>query len=331
MPPAPAAPAASRQLAPALTDARFGKYGDPTVGIIFGGSGVGKSTSLLFSFAGPTVYLALPGALKSSVDTVGWSPREERREFPIFSAQEGTTFLRILRDKPGHGILTVVIDDLSILLANTLRVIEANPPKTKRGEVDNFAVWDMVGDAWVELISTAREAGVHVWFSGHVRPPGSDKDGNFWPGGVQTPSQKLTARTPYLADCIWRVIPAEGTPEAGTWKHVAECRNGDIAWTEKDRHGYDGVFPLNPGEALRGAGYILPRPKGLEWIDGVAEHVARAIIAGTSRDEVCRETAKKLLSAGKDRRHIAWAVFRDGVDRAAFRTLRTQKWAALGL
>ena len=73
---------------------------------------------------------------------------------------------------------------------------------------------------------------------------------------------------------------------------------------------------MNIAEGLRAAGYVVPYPKGLEWIDKVAQGVSERILeSGIEKwPEVLKAAAEKLQGT-KELAHIRWAL-QDGLHRA---------------
>jgi hypothetical protein len=82
---------------------------------------------------------------------------------------------------------------------------------------------------------------------------------------------------------------------------------------------------MNLGEILRAAGFVIPRTRGLEWQDKIADAIAnKLVLPGILAD---REKTTAILafahdyvmkSCTKEGKHADWAI-RDGYDRAVLR------------
>ena len=79
-------------------------------------------------------------------------------------------------------------------------------------------------------------------------------------------------------------------------------------------------FPLNLREVLLLAGYDLPRPKELEFmeshVDGISKIIAEELTAKRPKlKPILTPIAHKLSEGGIDNRHVRWIVA-DALDRA---------------
>lgn len=317
----------------------WGVWREPAFIVTAGESGEGKTLDQILAFAGCAVFAAQEGALKPAWSVGRVDLESMGRRVVIHTVEDAIKLARYLVANPvikGVRILAIVIDDLSLLMKNTYREIaKVNPPTNRKGEVDGFEVWDKVGDRVLEFAQVCRWAGLHVATSTHLRPPETVKDMNtgifsFFKGGPEMPSRKLTRQLPYFADVVYLTGVEPGrTP----WHGVYKCIEGDPQFHMKDRHHIvRGQAPMNLGEILRFAGYILPRPQGLEWMEEVAEGIAQALLGGANHREVTAKAAHNLYYKHNFLpEHISWAVHRDGNDRFLLRKSASTQLAMLGI
>lgn len=286
----------------------------PPFVVIYGESGVGKTTEAIAAFPNG-LFLAQPGALKPAWHVLG---------IPLHPVSNGETRGRYIHVRYLESVQkvldhlarvdvevrpsAVVLDDISLLAANTLRRMKPRYPEKGRGV---FRLWADFRAIVETCADHARHLGIALVANAHVRPPSTDDKGVYYKGGPMFPSKTLTKDIPHVADTVLRAaLDAGRTPWPAVY--VAEP---SAEWFQKERHGFAGLLPANLGELLRAAGYNLPRPKGMEWQESVAEAVAEAVLNGKAASDVCTRAVEKLRASGYDPRHVYWAV-RDGRDRA---------------
>jgi len=338
--PASASADAIARVAPRVRRPEWGPWGEPAFIVVAGDSDTGKSTDMLLSFAGIGLFAAQEGGLKPAwgLGRIDLEASKQRRT--VHYVEEATAIARWIGEHPERGIEAFGVDDLSLLMLNSYRRIsKEDPPMVKSrttGEyvVNVIEVWDRVGDRVVEFAQTCRWAGIHVMCGTHLRPAENVKDiatgqMNFTKGGPELPSRKLTRRLPHFADVVYISEVRSAEP----WVGIYKCVDGDPNLYMKDRHDViRGEGPLNMAEVLRHAGYTIRRPKGLEWMEKVAERTAQEILGGRAPAAVCAEFAHKLYyKQNFIRQHIQWAVHRDGVDRALLRQAEAARLANLGV
>jgi hypothetical protein len=285
--------------------ARFGPWGEPAFIIVYGPSGSGKTTDALYSFPNG-LFLALPGALKPSVTTVGWSPAAMRVE----TVEEATALIyRIMKEAPGQ-FDAIVIDDLSLLAENTYTRMK---PQFRPQEA--FKLWDGVKQTIIDFKNAARAAGLHVVANAH-QTHSETKDGVFLRGGPTMPARKMVDAIPHIADSVLRAgIDQQRKP----WKGVYHADNGGAMWHEKDRHSaFRATSPMNLAEGLRSVGYPIARAPGMEWQEAEVDKVAARLTAGENFQTVWDSVMKDLMAKGASALHVRW-VLRDGKDRHDFK------------
>ena len=82
---------------------------------------------------------------------------------------------------------------------------------------------------------------------------------------------------------------------------------------------------------MRAAGYPLPRPAGLEWIESVASQVSGEVEGGDDRLKVAARWGAHLMNSGYPKAHVLWAV-QDGLDRAEIKMVRqTETMERMGI
>jgi len=286
-------------------------FSEPAVVVVYGPSGMGKTTDTLFSFP-MGLFFALPGALKPSLRVVGWDPHAAGQVVPVTDLDAAVQALRQV--KPGT-FDAVVVDDLSLLAERTMQNLEAK----YAGSRNMFALWDSLRDTVIRFREAARACGLHVILNAHERQP-ETKDGTFFRGGPALPSKTLTERIPHIADTVLRACADPTMP--GQWKGIYKCEPANPQWVMKDRHGCcPPTCPQNLGEILRMAGYTIRRRPELGWQEEWVEWVAQNLAGGRPEKDVMAELNANFAEA--DPLHLRW-VRRDGRHRHMLRKAYTQ-------
>jgi hypothetical protein len=286
------------------------QFSEPAVVVVYGPSGMGKTTDALFSFP-MGLFFALPGALKPALRVVGWDPHAAGQVVPVADMHTAVSALRQV--KPGV-FDAVIVDDLSLLAERTMQQLEIK----HNGSRNKFAMWDELRDTVIKFREAARECGLHVVLNTHERQP-ETHDGTFFRGGPALPSKTLTERIPHIADTVLRAASDPTTP--GQWKGVYKCEPANPQWVMKDRHGCcPPTCPQNLGEILRMAGYSIRRRPELEWQEDWVEWVATQLASGAPEKKVMEELNAQFAEA--DPLHLRW-VRRDGRHRFLLRKAYT--------
>ena len=207
---------------------------------------------------------------------------------------------------------TIVVDDFSLLVEQTVQALEK---KHSFGEM-----WRALRHQVLAMRDAARVAtskGTHVIFNCHQSPP-KTSSGKYVRGGPQLPGQ-LPEQFAAFADIVTRV-KYEAT--AAPWKYV--LRTGpDAEHISGDRLDiFPDPAPMNIGEALRLAGYDLPRPKGLEWMEKVVVTLSAKVLEEGLIDwrKTLRPAAEKLREK-HSLPHVRWAI-QDSLHRAVLTNAR---------
>lgn len=301
----------------------------PAVAITYGPSKTGKTTDCIFSFP-DAIFIALRTALKPSESVVGIQiPDDHVLNLPTVT--EATKEIRKIAARKGKKPSAVVVDDFSLQCEATMSVLE----RSKSG----FKLWGALRDEVLEFRDAAREGGMHVIVNAHENAPRT-VNGAYIRGGPRLPG-RLPEDFPANCDLVLRAVP---DPMRPGWKMAYRCTEQDPSYVTGDRHGRTpDMAPMNLGEILRAAGYVLPRPQGLEWMDdvvaaasdslfdrpgdeaailmNVTQHVVDRMRPAVGYDERTRERA--LL--------VARWVIRDARDRAILRRARQNPLATYGI
>jgi hypothetical protein len=282
--------------------------GDPAVVAIYGPSGIGKTTDLLYSFP-RGFFIAPPGAIKPAHNVVGFVPDSDTTCTTI---EQATAKLKTLASKRGQYD-AVIVDDLSILAEQTVASLEAG------GKLEGLKLWGKVRETLLDFRNTARHLGLHVILTAHESTPRTAQ-GAFLRGGPKLPG-RMPEDLPTTCDSVLR---AAYEPNKRGWHAVFRCTVDDPSWVTKDRHGIVGdKGPMNTGEFLRAAGYTIRRAPGLEWMEELVETLAQALLEAPKDEAALVKEAIRICGESTDNPlHTRW-VLRDSLDRAAFR--RTQQ------
>jgi hypothetical protein len=274
--------------------------GDKSVSVVYGPSGIGKTTDLLYGFPNG-LFLAPPGALKPAHHVVGFVPASAEAA----TIEDAT---KRLKDIAKAGKFdAVIVDDFSLLAESTLAHFE----NVKR--LTGFKLWGAVRDAVLEFRDTARRVGMHVVLVAHESTPRT-VNGSFVRGGPKLPG-KLPEDLPTACDIVLRA--AHDSTRRG-WHASYRCTVDDPNWVTKDRHGVTpDKAPMNLGEILRMAGYNIARAPGLEWQEEIVAALANALVADPTNTPAYLAEAQSMSASHSDNPlHVRW-VMRDALDRAA--------------
>lgn len=291
--------------------------------ILFGAIGTGKTTDALMAFP-RALFIAAPGALKSSIGVAGFEPKAliDCASIPEITAKVEA----VGKLAEGRRPDAVVIDDFSLYVSRQVLLSSAS--------ASGFDLWGLIYNYTLRLREAARRAGVHVVMTMHEALPYND-NGVRRPGTVALPGKKLPYDVPAAADMVLRAQPmAAGAPGSNPigWPVVYRCDPADPEWRTKDRHNVTpDMSPMNIGEIMRLIATEAKAPKGwaprrlpeLEWHE---EWVEKAAVAVLSKGLADQPSAKAILRGlhdfcmkrDPDERHALWAC-RDAWDRAVLR------------
>lgn len=265
---------------------------------VYGPSGIGKTTDLLYSFP-QGLFVAPPGALKPAEKVVGSIP-DNREASTIMDATK-----IVSEHAKGSKYDAVVVDDFSLLAESTIAVLE----KKHSG----FKLWGALRDAVLDFRDTARHAGMHVVLTAHESTPRT-VSGVFVRGGPRLPG-RLPEDLPTACDLVLRAS-YDGSRRG--WHACYRCTIDDPQWITKDRHGVTpDRAPMNVAEILRAAGYPIRRAKGAEWQEPLVAALSRALLESPSEEKALMGEAVELCKEHTEDPLMTRWVMRDALDRAA--------------
>jgi hypothetical protein len=279
---------------------------DPSFSVLYGDLKVGKTADAIAAFHERAVYIAAPGALGAAESV--WGIR-----IPPYHDLETFKDIRLF-DKFPAGTLAVVVDDATLIADRTVNILSA------RG-LGGFDLWAAMFRHAIMLRDQLRRKGMHTVFTGHAAPA-EVKQGVRLRGGPAFPGQTRT-KLPAAADLLLR---AESRPDGAGFGWPIVYRTAPHPdWLQGSRYNTPDMAPMNLGEILRAAGFVIPRAKGLEWQEQVANAVANKLLEpGTLADHEKTITVLRyahdyaMAKFTKERKHADWAL-RDGHDRAILR------------
>jgi hypothetical protein len=279
---------------------------------VYGPSGIGKTTDLLYSLPN-ALFVAPPGALKPAHNVVGHVPDSVEAS----TIMEATKIVADLAKRNDSKYDAVVVDDFSLLSESTVNTLEK--------KLSGFKLWGGVRDAVLDFRNTARHAGMHVVLTAHESTPRT-VNGTFIRGGPKLPG-RLPEDVPTACDLVLR---AAFDQSRRGWHAVYRCTVDDPQWVTKDRHGVTpDRSPMNVGEILRAAGYVIRRAEGLDWQEELVEAFCVALLADPASEAALMNEVIDIAREKTDNDlHIRW-VMRDALDRAALRRARQTDMFAL--
>lgn len=265
---------------------------------IYGPSKTGKSTCTGAAGAAG-LFIAAPGGLLPLKTFLGL---EKVNVLPAKNVEEAAKIL----DREAGKHPTIVVDDFSLLVEQTVSQLEKSH---SFGEM-----WRALRAQVLRVRDSARDAtekGTHVIFNCHESPPRTSS-GKYVRGGPSLPGQ-LPEQFSAFSDVVARVVYDE---TAAPWKFVLQTVS-DSQYIGGDRLAiFPASSPMNLGEALRAAGYDLPRPEGFEWQDKVVAKLSQKITEAGLEEwrDVLRPAADTLVKKHSPA-HVRWAL-EDSLHRA---------------
>ena len=212
----------------------------------------------------------------------------------------------------------LIIDDASHICKRSMLMWAEEAPTGRSGLKDRFFQYQQLNSHLLQLAGLSRHLGVHLAMTFHERPPGSNADGVFCPGGPDVPSRNQTETLPSWCDINVRSMIDPSYPDPW-FSSIYYCDPTDSEWVTGDRTGVcSEKTPGNLREIMNASasGYKLDRFPGLEWQDDVAEQVAEQILLGRQSRDVVVEAMKN--HSQYTQVHLRWAC-QDGIARGVLR------------
>ena len=265
---------------------------------MYGPSKVGKSTCT--GAAGATgLFIAQGGGLLPLKNFLGLDG------IKVKAAQDVDSASKLVRSEAGKHP-SIVVDDFSILVEQTVATLEK---KHSFGEM-----WRALRSQVLGMRDAARmatEKGTHVIFNCHESPPRTSS-GKYVRGGPALPGQ-LPEQFSAFSDVVARVVYDE---TAAPWKFVLNTIS-DPQYIGGDRLAiFPPSSPMNLAEALRAAGYEIPRPKEMEWMEKVVSSLFASVLeSGLENWKTTLKPAAEKLCEKYPKPHVRWAL-QDSLHRA---------------
>ena len=277
-------------------------------GIVYGPAKTGKTLATVRAF--PDGLFITPRGGLTCARWLNWEPKVIEADASVGIPQI-TQIIQQTQDK----YPAIIVDDFSILCDLEL----AKCKKSHQG----WSAFDAFNSRVYALRDAARNASCHVILTMHEQPPKEvKKEGSvkYIPGSPLIPGWQLPEKLPAMADLVVRVIYDES---AIGWPYLYQA-GPDAAYITGDRLAITpDKFPLNLREVLLLAGYDLPRPEALQFMDEHVERISKVVAKELQEKRpklkpVLTAFLEKLTQEEIDTRHIRW-ILADALDRAQLR------------
>lgn len=277
------------------------------VALIYGPSGLGKTTDCGFSF--PNAYfLAAPGALKSIESNCGFVPASSY----IRTLPDAIKVMEVLGKEKKYD--TIVIDDFSFMAEQTLNWLES----TKK--MSGFKLWGELKDIVLDLRDKSRFCGMNVVMNAWEQAPKVTPEGSRLRGGPLLPG-KLPESVPALCDVVLRATPE---PKRKPHPVVYRC-NPDMSWSMKDRNSIANRVdpcPMNLREILIAGGEQVGTHRFPEH-DNLVEKFSKLFTGKQDEDKDKANQTYQILKKEMTVIQARWTI-RDALDRALIRAETTR-------
>lgn len=283
----------------------------PAFGCLYGGIKMGKTADILAAFP-QGVYIAKQACLDALAEEMWGIPAPKAYDYNHFD--EIAAFAKTLT----RAHLAVLWDDATISADRTVLHLRETDFK---GDKQTQALYMKLYNDGLRIRDTLRDVGIHAFLTAHAKPAWTD-NGVRQKGVPAFPGQTAT-KFPGAFDILMR---CEMKPAGGLGWGVCYRTSLHPDWEQGTRYNVPDMAPMNLGEILRAAGFVIPRYPGLEWQDGVANQLANKLLEapGLGDAEHVKGWILKTIDACKSKgltnqKHVLWAV-RDGYDRAVLKT-----------
>ena len=174
--------------------------------LIYGESGLGKSTDMAATFPG-ALFVCRPGGMQPAVSFLGI----EVRKVHVRTLEEVIGLIPLAKE---HGHTAVVVDDLSLLAESTDRDFEVSGAAAH----NKFAKYVHLNTLTASLREQGRFTGIHFGCNAHERPRGRDAQGRARSGGPKMASWNMADSVVHEASLVLRCTRDSSRP--GSWKSV---------------------------------------------------------------------------------------------------------------
>jgi hypothetical protein len=288
----------------------FGAWGEPAFTVVFGPVGCGKTTDVMLADLGAWV-LGAPGATKGVQTLVGpqiYAAMQSLR-VPCEGFADIANFLVAMKANKVQK-RNVIIDDISLKAQSELVRLQGQIARS-----DTFYIWDLMKRNTITIRNLARQAGVHVFSTGHRRDISVSRAGKLQHGGPDMGGPQGTNMLVTDVDVVYEAIPE---PVGARFPYSLSYHCDPAAqMSHKDRHSViHGKGPANLREIFRVAGIPLSRISPFAWME---DHVKAltdklAPLEDDARRALCRTYMEKQKAAGVYPGH-AFMVVRDAFAR----------------
>tara|TARA_R100000664_G_C2738249_1_gene127224 strand:- start:494 stop:1381 length:888 start_codon:yes stop_codon:yes gene_type:complete len=274
-------------------------------GIVYGPAKTGKTLATVRAFP-DGLFIAPKGGL-TCARWLNWEPKLVEADEKIGMAHI-TQIIKQAQDK----YPAIIIDDFSI-------ICDVELAKCKKSH-SGWSAFDAFNQRVYELRDAARAASCHVFLTMHEQPPKEvKKEGStkYIPGSPLIPGWQLPEKLPAMADLVVRVIYDD---DALGWPYLYQA-GPDPDYITGDRLAITPEkFPLNLREVLLLAGYDLPRPEELQFMDEHVGRISQELVKELNQKRpkikaVLQPFVEGLSKEGIDNRHVRW-IIADALDRA---------------
>tara|TARA_R110000751_G_scaffold16376_3_gene51843 strand:+ start:4048 stop:4938 length:891 start_codon:yes stop_codon:yes gene_type:complete len=273
--------------------------------ILYGPAKTGKTLSAIASWPDALVVGPVGGTLSSRF------LNHEPKFIPV-GEQIAVKQIGEIIQKAQDEYPCIIIDDFSIICSTELMHCQASHRGWDANKEFNRRIR--------VLRDIIRHAKCHIVLTMHEQAPkevGQEGEKRRLQGCPMIPGWQLPEQFPTHADIVARVIYDEDAP--GSWPYLYQT-GPDESYTTGDRLAITpATFPMNIREPLLLAGYDIPRPEPLAFMEDYIPVIVDAIseemtTKRPSLRKVFTPFAEKLIEEKVDSRHIRW-IFNDALHR----------------
>jgi hypothetical protein len=299
----------------------YGRWDGPHVALIAGPMGSGKTRALGLAYHDAYWLGRTLGAFDPLID-LGLEPGDRFYEVRTLDDVLDWQYRVIDGELPWRP--AALYDDASLIGQAT--DIEIHTQITGDPDVDfvgaqPFQFWGRMKRRTGQFMANVHDMDMHAFVSAHLVEPDLKKNMQTGrmektKGGVEMPGRAMSKAMSHDA---FSVYLTRFQPDRLPWPWAFYCVP-DPEWEMKDRLSIvRGHAPMNMGEIMRAAGYAVPRREGFEWMDEVADAVAKRILSGEDRQAVADAVIDALVAQNVANEDWASLAVADGQDRAEIR------------